>query len=228
MCLTAASRDTSGGPTQYDLNITHPIDLNQKRRRRVEAAVRAQKVTEAQYQNAVRLQIDNLYTAWVDVLAAQETISLLQTGLKSLDDQKQATEALAKRGPRAGARSTTSRSSETVRTSRSWKPRRPTTTRNGPWRRCSACRWKRPRASRSAVAARLGPSCPAGRDPDPNGPGNPTRSRRVPAGDPPGSIRGPPGPGESLRRRFPAVSAVLESTGPQARRAAPRPPGRSG
>src|SRR5262249_14878629 len=68
---------TSGGPTQYDLNITHPIDLNQKRRRRFEAAVRAQEVTEAQYQNAVRLQIDNLYTAWVDVLAAQETISLL-------------------------------------------------------------------------------------------------------------------------------------------------------
>ena len=45
---------TSGGPTQYDVNITHPIDLNQKRRRRVEAAVRAQEVTEAQYQNAVR------------------------------------------------------------------------------------------------------------------------------------------------------------------------------
>src|SRR4029077_20207442 len=86
---------TSGGPTHYDLNITQPIDLNQKRRRRVEAAVRAREVTEAQYQNAVRLQIDNLFTAWVDVLAAQATISLLQTGLKSLDDQKQATEALA-------------------------------------------------------------------------------------------------------------------------------------
>ncbi len=89
---------TSGGPTQYDVNITHPIDLNQKWRRRVEAAVRAQEVTEAQYQNAVRLQIDNLYTAWVDVLAAQETIRLLETGLKSLDDQKQATEALARQG----------------------------------------------------------------------------------------------------------------------------------
>ena len=58
---------TSGGPTQYDVNITHPIDLNQKRRRRVEAAVSAQEVTEAQYQNAVRLQIDNLYTASVEI-----------------------------------------------------------------------------------------------------------------------------------------------------------------
>ena len=55
-------------------------------------------MTEAQYQNAVRLQIDNLYTAWVDVLAAQETIKLLESGLKSLDNQKQATEALAKQG----------------------------------------------------------------------------------------------------------------------------------
>src|SRR5262245_25239303 len=89
---------SSGGPTHYDVNITHPIDLNQKRRRRVEAAVRAQEVTEAQYQNAVRLQIDNLYTAWVDVLAAQETIGLLESGLKSLDDQQQATEALARQG----------------------------------------------------------------------------------------------------------------------------------
>jgi outer membrane protein, heavy metal efflux system len=91
-------RGTSGGPTQYDLNITHPIDLNRKWRRRADAAVRAQKVTEAQYQNAVRQQIDHLYTAWVDVLAARETISLLQTGLRNLGDQKQAVEALARRG----------------------------------------------------------------------------------------------------------------------------------
>ena len=89
---------TSGGPTQYDVNITHPIDLNQKRRRRAEAAVRAQKVTEAQYQNAVRLQLDNLYTAWVDVLAAREKIVLLETGLRNLGDQKRAIETLAKQG----------------------------------------------------------------------------------------------------------------------------------
>jgi outer membrane protein, heavy metal efflux system len=89
---------TSGGPTQYDLNITHPLDLNQKRRRRLDAAVGAQKVTEAQYQNAVRLQVDNLYTAWVDVLAARETIGLLEAGLRNLGDQKRAIETLAQRG----------------------------------------------------------------------------------------------------------------------------------
>ena len=89
---------TSGGPTQYDLNVTHPIDLNQKRRRRIETAVRAGEVTEAQYQNAVRLQIDNLYTAWVNVLAAREQIVLLETGLRNLDAQKRATESMAERG----------------------------------------------------------------------------------------------------------------------------------
>ena len=74
---------TAGGPTQYDVNITHPLDLNHKRRHRIEVAVRAQKVTEAQYQNAVRLQLDNLYTAWIDVLAAQATIRFIESGLES-------------------------------------------------------------------------------------------------------------------------------------------------
>ena len=213
-------RGTSGGPTHYDMNITHPIDLNQKRRRRVEAAVRAQKVTEAQYQNAVRLQIDNLYTAWVDVLAAQETISLLETGLKSLDDQKQATEALAERG--AASRSEVN-NVEIQLDSTDLTLLEAQETHDDAKRTLAALLW--PAAGRGRdlrdprVATRLGPSGPAGRDPDPKGPGNPTRSRRVPAGDPPGSIRGPPGPGESPRRRLPAVSAVLESTGPQARRA---------
>ena len=89
---------TAGGPTQYDVNITHPLDLNHKRRHRIEVAVRAQKVTEAQYQNAVRLQLDNLYTAWIDVLAAQATIRFIESGLESLADHQKVTEALLKQG----------------------------------------------------------------------------------------------------------------------------------
>ena len=34
---------TAGGPTQYDVNITHPLDLNHKRRHRIEVAVRAER-----------------------------------------------------------------------------------------------------------------------------------------------------------------------------------------
>jgi cobalt-zinc-cadmium efflux system outer membrane protein len=63
-----------GGQTQYDVNVSYPLDVSLKRRARVRSAVRAKRVIEAQYQDAVRLQIDNLYTAYVDVLAARETV----------------------------------------------------------------------------------------------------------------------------------------------------------
>jgi cobalt-zinc-cadmium efflux system outer membrane protein len=89
---------SAGGPTQYDLNITLPIDLNGKRKRRIEVAVRAQEVTEALYQDAVRLQIDNLYTAWIDVLAAQATIQFLKAGLESLETQKRMTAQQVREG----------------------------------------------------------------------------------------------------------------------------------
>src|SRR5262249_51166440 len=67
-------RDQPGGPTQYDLNITYPIDVSHKRRARTVSAQKAMRVTEAQFQDAVRLQIDNLYTAYIDVVAAEETL----------------------------------------------------------------------------------------------------------------------------------------------------------
>lgn len=90
--------DSAGGPTQYDANVTLPLDINNKRQRRIEVATQAQRVTEALFQDAVRLQIDNLYTAWADVLAARATVRFLQSGIESLQAQKQATEALVRRG----------------------------------------------------------------------------------------------------------------------------------
>jgi cobalt-zinc-cadmium efflux system outer membrane protein len=68
------SRAAPGGQTQYDVNITYPLDVSRKRRARTDAAVKAKRVTEAQFQDAVRLNIDNLYTAYVDVVAAEETL----------------------------------------------------------------------------------------------------------------------------------------------------------
>lgn len=91
-------RDSAGGPNQFDANITLPLDLNNKRKRRIEAAVRAQEVTEALYQDAVRLQLDNLYTAWIDVLAAQVTIRFLEAGRSSLEVQLELTEQLVAKG----------------------------------------------------------------------------------------------------------------------------------
>ncbi|WP_165227511.1 TolC family protein [Aquisphaera insulae] len=67
------SRANPGGQTQYDVNITHPLDLNRKRQARTVVAQAAKRTVEAQFQDAVRQQIDNLYTAYVDVAAAELT-----------------------------------------------------------------------------------------------------------------------------------------------------------
>lgn len=91
-------RGSAGGPNQYDLNVTLPFDFNGKRRRRVEAAARALEVTEALYQDAVRLRIDTLYTAWVDVLAAKAGIEFLEDGLESLARQRLITERMVREG----------------------------------------------------------------------------------------------------------------------------------
>lgn len=79
------NRSRTGGPTQYDLNVSHPFDLSGKRRARLCAAGRTVSVLEAQYQDAVRLQVDNLYTAFVDVLAARETIRYAEASVVGID-----------------------------------------------------------------------------------------------------------------------------------------------
>lgn len=68
------------GATNYEATVAQPIDLNQKRKVRVRVAQQAKRVLEAQYQDAVRLQIDNLDTAYVDVLAARQTLRATRTG----------------------------------------------------------------------------------------------------------------------------------------------------
>jgi cobalt-zinc-cadmium efflux system outer membrane protein len=81
------SNSRPGGQTQYDVNVTQPIDVWRKRKARLIVAQRAKKVTEAQLQDAVRQSIDNLYTAYVDAVAAKLTLRFSQVysnGLKKL------------------------------------------------------------------------------------------------------------------------------------------------
>ena len=87
-----------GGPTQYDANITLPWDWNLKRRARIAVAQRAKSVVEAVYQNAVRLQIGELYTAYVDVLAARETA----TWARAAQDHMRETLAAVRAGTARG------------------------------------------------------------------------------------------------------------------------------
>jgi cobalt-zinc-cadmium efflux system outer membrane protein len=76
-----------GGPPQSDININYPIDITGKRRARTASAREARSVTEAQLRDAVRTQIDNLYTVYVDVVAAGLTLKfseIYQVGLNQL------------------------------------------------------------------------------------------------------------------------------------------------
>jgi cobalt-zinc-cadmium efflux system outer membrane protein len=92
------TRSRPGGQTQYDVNISYPLDVSRKRQARTASALRAEKVTEAQYQDAVRQTIDNLYSAYVDVLQARRTIAFAEAALKGLAGAYRATEDLVKKG----------------------------------------------------------------------------------------------------------------------------------
>jgi cobalt-zinc-cadmium efflux system outer membrane protein len=68
------TRDRPGGETQYDVNISYPLDLSFKRQARTLYATRVKRVIEAQYLDATRNAIDNLYNFYVNVLAARQTV----------------------------------------------------------------------------------------------------------------------------------------------------------
>ena len=82
------------GPTQYDLNITYPLDLSGKRQARTTAAGQTRRVLEAQYQDAVRIEIANLSTAFLQVLAERETLRYARTSAEGLADLLEKTRVL--------------------------------------------------------------------------------------------------------------------------------------
>ncbi|HEX8203275.1 MAG TPA: TolC family protein, partial [Isosphaeraceae bacterium] len=92
------SEQRPGGPTQYDVYLTYPLDLNHKRRVRIDVACRAQKVLEAQYQDAVRQQVAGLSAAFVDVLAARETVRYARATIQGLDQLEEVIRTLRKEG----------------------------------------------------------------------------------------------------------------------------------
>jgi cobalt-zinc-cadmium efflux system outer membrane protein len=82
-----------GGVT-YGVTVIQSWDVNQKRKRRIRVAQSAKSVVECLYQDAVRTQIDNLYTAFLDVLAARETLRQQQIGLEGMEEVVKATRLL--------------------------------------------------------------------------------------------------------------------------------------
>lgn len=92
-----------GGPPQYDVNVSVPLDVSGKRRARVRVARLARSTLEAQFQDAVRIQVDNLYTAYVDVLAARETLRFSRAGVAGLERIYELTGQLVEQGARTTA-----------------------------------------------------------------------------------------------------------------------------
>ena len=97
------SKARPGGQTQYDVNISHPIDVSHKRTSRMLVARRAKNVLESLYHDAVRMTIDNLYIAYVDVLAARETVRYAEASVQGLSRILTITETLKKRGTNTSA-----------------------------------------------------------------------------------------------------------------------------
>jgi cobalt-zinc-cadmium efflux system outer membrane protein len=82
------------GPTQYDINISQPIDYAHKRRARMALAGHALRVQEAQFQDAVRVAIGNLYNTYIDVLAARQIVTYARVSVNGLDKVLATTQAL--------------------------------------------------------------------------------------------------------------------------------------
>ncbi len=86
------------GENTYAVTLIQPVDVNRKRGVRVIVAQQAKKVIEAQYQDAVRLEIDNLYTAYVDALDARDAVRYAKASLKGLDDLLMTSQEQFKKG----------------------------------------------------------------------------------------------------------------------------------
>ncbi|MGC8642552.1 MAG: TolC family protein [Isosphaeraceae bacterium] len=73
-----------GGPAQADINMTLPLDVTRKRRFRTIVAQRAKRVAEAQMIDAVRNQVDTLYTYFGDNVAAEITLQFARVYAQGL------------------------------------------------------------------------------------------------------------------------------------------------
>jgi outer membrane protein, heavy metal efflux system len=86
-----------GGPPQSDININYPLDITFKRQARTRSAREAKSVTEAQLKDAVRNQIDNLYTVYEDVVSAGLTLKFSEVYVAGIRRLFSITEELVKK-----------------------------------------------------------------------------------------------------------------------------------
>jgi outer membrane protein, heavy metal efflux system len=92
------------GEVDYEMTLIQPTDVNGKRRRRILLAQRAERVIEALYQDAVRQDIDKLYTAYLDVVEAALDVRAAETDVALQSEIVKSIRDLVEQGlqPRAG------------------------------------------------------------------------------------------------------------------------------
>ena len=76
------------GNISYSATVIYPFDVSHKRASRTDVANKAGKVIEAQFQDAVRLTLDHLYTVYVNVVVARDTLNYVlanRDGLRRLE-----------------------------------------------------------------------------------------------------------------------------------------------
>jgi len=95
---TQFSRAAPGGPSQFDTNISYPLDISHKRQARTVVATRAEKVLEALFQDAVRQRIDDVYGAFVSALYARQTVRYANASVKGLNVLLEKNEGLFDKG----------------------------------------------------------------------------------------------------------------------------------
>ena len=95
---TQFSRAAPGGPSQVDTNITYPLDVSHKRQARTAVATRAVRVLEAQFQDAVRNRIDDVYGAYVNALGARQTVLFAKKSVDGYEKLTTLTTQLHERG----------------------------------------------------------------------------------------------------------------------------------
>lgn len=88
------------GATTYDITLIQPIDISGRRRNRVLVAQQAKRVLEASYQEAVRQEIDRLYTAYVNVLEARENARAARASAERVGQIAESVRELVRQGKR--------------------------------------------------------------------------------------------------------------------------------
>lgn len=92
------------GTPLYDVTFVQPLDVSAKHRTSVRVAEQEYRVLEARYQDAVRHEIDKLYTAYVDVLEARALRKTAQAEVDVLSELVDTARRLVQKGgqrPRA-------------------------------------------------------------------------------------------------------------------------------